>query len=62
MEIKVSLYNLGIDVLSHLNVSYILISHESNFLYELTDSIYTMKTGKFFQMKKQTGIFILILI
>ena len=41
-----------IDVLSHLDLSYILISHESDFLYELTDSIYTMINGKIFPGEK----------
>jgi len=35
-----------IDVLSNLDLSYIFISHENDFLYELTDSIYTMENGK----------------
>jgi len=34
------------EVLSELNHSYILISHELDFLNEVTDSIYTMKNGK----------------
>jgi cobalt/nickel transport system ATP-binding protein len=41
-----------IDVLSHLDLSYILISHESDFLYTLTDSIYTMENGKIFPGEK----------
>lgn len=44
-----------IDVLSHLDLSYILISHESDFLYGLTDSIYTMKNGKIFLGEKIHG-------
>ena len=35
-----------IDVLSNLDLSYILISHENDFLYDLTGSIYTMENGK----------------
>jgi len=42
-----------VDVLSHLDLSYILISHESDFLYKLTDSIYTMENGKIFSGKKK---------
>ena len=35
-----------ISVLSNIDTSYILISHEHDFLYKLTDSIYTIKKGK----------------
>lgn len=41
-----------IDVLANLNLSYMLISHESDFLYELTDSIYTIENGKIFPGEK----------
>ena len=41
-----------IKVLSGLDLSYILISHESDFLYELTDSIYTLENGKIFKGEK----------
>jgi len=41
-----------IDVLSNLDLSYIFISHENDFLYELTDSIYTMENGKIFPGEK----------
>ncbi len=37
-----------INVLLTLDLSYILISHESDFLYALTDSVFTMKNGKVF--------------
>ena len=35
-------------VLSELDLSYIIISHEFDLLSEITDSIYTMDNGKFF--------------
>ena len=35
-------------VLAGLNLSYILISHELDFLADITDSIYTMVNGKIF--------------
>ncbi|MEA1968661.1 MAG: ABC transporter ATP-binding protein [Thermodesulfobacteriota bacterium] len=35
-----------VDLLTKLDLSYILISHENEFLYELTNSIYTMENGK----------------
>ncbi|ETR66939.1 MAG: cobalt/nickel transport system ATP-binding protein [Candidatus Magnetoglobus multicellularis str. Araruama] len=41
-----------IDVLSKIDLSYILISHDNNFLFELSDSIYTMKNGKIFPCEK----------
>lgn len=41
-----------IDVLSNLDFSYILLSHETNFLYELTNSIYTMENGKIIPEEK----------
>ncbi len=41
-----------IEVLSGLDLSYILISHESDFLYELTNSIYTLENGKIFKGEK----------
>ena len=41
-----------VDVLSNLDLSYILISHESDFLYKLTNSIYTMENGKIFPVEK----------
>jgi cobalt/nickel transport system ATP-binding protein len=44
-----------IDILFHLDLSYILISHESDFHYELTDSIYTMENGKIFPGEKIHG-------
>jgi len=34
------------DVLSNLDLSYILISHEIDFLADITNAIYTMKDGK----------------
>lgn len=49
-----------IDVLSSLDLSYILLSHENNFLYELTNSIYTMENGKIIPDKKHIDIIILI--
>jgi cobalt/nickel transport system ATP-binding protein len=41
-----------IDVLSNLDLSYILLSHENDFLYELTNSIYTMEDGKIISDEK----------
>jgi len=41
-----------VDVLSDLGLSYILISHENDFLYKVTDSIYTMENGKIFPVEK----------
>lgn len=41
-----------VDVLSNLGLSYIFISHENDFLYKLTDSIYTMENGKIFPFEK----------
>lgn len=35
-----------IDILRRLNLSYIVISHENDFLYDTTDSIFTMEDGK----------------
>jgi len=36
-------------VLSKIDLSYILISHENHFLYELSHSIYIMENGKIFK-------------
>lgn len=41
-----------IDVLSNLDLSYILISHENEFLYELANTIFTMEEGKIFPGEK----------
>ena len=35
-----------IDILSNLDLSFILISHEIDFLFEITDSIYTMENKR----------------
>ena len=39
-------------ILSDLNLSFILISHEIDFLFETTDSIYTMQNGKIISDKE----------
>jgi cobalt/nickel transport system ATP-binding protein len=41
-----------IEVLSNLDLSYIIISHEIDFLAETTDQIYTMAHGKIVQDRK----------
>ena len=35
-----------IDILRNLDISYIMVSHEFDFITELTDSIYTLQNGK----------------
>jgi cobalt/nickel transport system ATP-binding protein len=42
-----------IEVLSELDLSYILISHEHNFLYHLSHSLYLMENGKIYKGKKK---------
>ncbi len=41
-----------IEVLGSLELSYILISHENDFLYELTKSIFSMENGRIFPGEK----------
>ncbi len=41
-----------VNVLLNLDLSYILISHETSFLYDLTDSVYTMRQGKMKRAEK----------
>jgi len=41
-----------VQVLTQLNLSYIVISHENDFLYDTTNIIYTMDNGKMFPGEK----------
>jgi cobalt/nickel transport system ATP-binding protein len=38
--------NRLIDILKNLDISYIIVSHEFDFLSEITDTIYTLQNGR----------------
>ncbi|MBF0451560.1 MAG: ABC transporter ATP-binding protein [Candidatus Magnetomorum sp.] len=44
--------NRLIDVLANLDLSYLVISHENDFLYDTTTMIFTMENGKIFPGEK----------